>query len=99
MGIVKQHMADEENKRQIAVDLLKKSGYFESCENHEEITYTVGGDEELTEAYKLGMVSWPTIGGAFATKRQMTDTVLAESRNSDYANDGCEICRGMMAKD
>lgn len=99
MGIVKQHMADEGKKRQIAVDLLKKSGYFESCEIHDEITYTIGGDEELTEAYKLGMTSWPAIGGAFASKREMTDAVLAESKNSDYGSDGCEICRGMMAKD
>lgn len=101
MGIVKQMMADEESKRQIAVDLLKETGYFENCEVHEEIIYTVGGEEEeVTGAYKLGNSRWEgALRRVFATNREMTDMIQAESKNSDYGNDGCEICRGMMNKD
>jgi len=100
MGLAKRGMAEEEDKQRAAVDLLVKTGYLETCESHDEITYTVGGDEEVTEAYKLGNTQWE--GGlkeVFKDRREMTDMIKAASENSDYSEDGCNICRDMMSRD
>lgn len=100
MSLVKRDMEEYEGKQRAAVDLLIKSGYLETCEHHDEITYTIGGDDEVTDAYKLGNTQWN--GGlkdVFKDRREMTDIIKATSEDSDYGEDGCNICRGMMAKD
>lgn len=100
MSLVKRGMEEHEGKRQAAVELLLESGYLQTCENHDEIIYTVGGDEEVTDAYKLGNTQWENgLKNVFETRREMTDMVKAMSEDGDYANDGCEICRSMMSKD
>ncbi|QLA80570.1 hypothetical protein EXV95_07920 [Acidovorax sp. JMULE5] len=99
MGIVKAAMAEEESKRQTAVEILMKVGFLDHCEHHEEIIFTVGGDEEVTGAYKYGNANWTAYQGSFKDRKDMTDHIKQESENSDYANDGCEICRSMFEKD
>ncbi|MBI2728770.1 MAG: hypothetical protein HYX42_21220 [Polaromonas sp.] len=98
MGIVKQHMAEEEGKNELAKDLLIGVGYLTRCERHEEIVYRAHNGE-VEDAYKLGNSKWTQIGSAWADRRDMTDHIKAVAESSDYANDGCEICRGQMAKD
>lgn len=100
MSLVKRGMEEHEGKQRAAVNLLLESGYLETCENHDEIIYTVGGDEEVTDAYKLGNTQWESsLKNVFETRREMTDMIKAMSEESDYANDGCEICRGHMSGD
>lgn len=100
MSQVQRQMDEQNEKHAAAVDLLKRVGYLETCENHDEITFTVGGDENVTEAYKLGNTQWESsLKTVFKDRREMTDRVKAVSEDSDYANDGCEICRGHMSGD
>jgi len=99
MGIVKRHIESEESKRAIAVGLLLKAGVLANCERHEDIIFQAGGSDNMVEAYKLANATWADHSTAFKDRREMTDIMLAESKNGDYANDGCENCRAQMDKD
>lgn len=98
MSSVKRHMEEEESKHQVAVRLLLEVGILENCERHEEIVFQSGAGD-IKDAYKLANTKWAEYSGIFTDRREMTDLILAESQNGDYANDGCEICRGQQAKD
>lgn len=91
MGIAKRLMEENEQKRAAAVELLIKVGVFERCDIHQDIIFTTHGGD-ITDAYKLGNANWNEHSGMFKDRRDMTDTILAESKNSDYGNDRCEQC-------
>lgn len=100
MSSVKHAMENDDNKRMVAVNLLIQSGYLKTCDVHDNITYTVGGKDDVEKAYRLGNSLWDSeLKGSFKTRREMTDAVQRESKNPDYGNDGCEHCRSFMAKD
>ncbi len=98
MSSVKRHIEEEESKRQVAVGLLLEVGILENCERHEEIVFQSGAGD-IEDAYKLANTKWADHSGIFTDRREMTDLILAESENGDYANDGCEICREQRTKD
>lgn len=99
MSITKRHMEEEESKNQFGVNILIEAGILEKCDGHEEIIFQ-SGDNNIQNAYKLANSKWEThYSSIFQTRREMTDAILAASKNSDYANDGCEICRSRMDND
>lgn len=100
MSIVKRAMEADEQKNQAAVKLLIETGYFERCEFHDENVYTVGGEDELTSAYKLGNSRWDHyFDGIFKTRNEMTDTIKSVAEDPDYAEEECQTCRSMLAED
>lgn len=98
MSQAKRQLEEEQEQREVTVDLLIKAGVLKRCESHEEVVFSTG-EGELETAYKMGNAGWSSYSQTFKSRRDMTDKILAMSTDVDYANDKCEQCESRYQRD
>ena len=75
MGRAKQMMAENENKRAIALGIAVEAGVLKECQYHSDTIFE--GPEDITEAYKLGnsRYSKGKVSNEFKDRKEMTDII------------------------
>jgi hypothetical protein len=75
MGIAKRAMEEDEDKRQVALNIAIQAGVLKECEFHPG-TY-IEGDEEIESAYKLANSSYSNgeYRGMFKSRVDLTDAI------------------------
>lgn len=90
MSGTKRMIEDEDNRRNIALQIAIEAGVLKPCEYHNDIV--ISGNENIQSAYKLGnhKFSLGAIESAFETRREMTDTI--QSVIDEYSAEECGAC-------
>ncbi|AWE47566.1 hypothetical protein LDS54_000184 [Salmonella enterica] len=91
MSFIKRSMDEQENKRQVAIQICLEADVLDSCDDHGVIFQ---GEEDVEEAYKLGNRKFTAgeLGRAYSSRREMTDFIQEVASSGDHAGECCFEC-------
>ena len=88
MSIAKRLLEEKEGKEQTALQIAFEAGVLTECKVH---GYTIGGDSDVEEAYKLGNSKFDSdLKSVFMNRREMTDTIKSVVEDNWGDCCGCE---------
>ncbi|MFM5757777.1 hypothetical protein [Aeromonas hydrophila] len=85
-------MEKQEDQFRVATEIAIEAGVLQRCEHCDSTVFQ--GDEDVTEAYKLGnsKFSRDEVTTVFATRAEMTDAIKSACESGDHAGECCFHC-------